>query len=564
MCFKSTKQYAEKYDAIEPPVDPVKPDVTSSWATHNDESFQTTLTWIETNVNANYGGTEMAVAVKSVYERLSSKNSNVIVMLTDAGIWGGQDTIIIEQVKNAEAKAEVFGLGIGASCSMSFLEKFTSVGNGISFHVSNSEDINDRTQRLMHCATQSQFLRNLTFEAPEYITLSTRKPVTSYFYGEPLNVFCKVEKSKFTGVEQLSLKSGDTVFMSLGFDKMVPSPVDLEMVFHMTYLDQLLKYPSLFKNNGVMSNEEYTKTVIEIGCKYNIVTQFTSAVLVRELKNADGSKTMQKVDIPIAIGKDKEQQPSYESINYLGAPMAAFGAPKGMRKTKARGFCEQESLSLASCNYSSEEGDDMDMGEMYEDAGLDYGSSFVDGMNTVGQTLHNTTQQLRSEPPAPQIGVSPFTGFMDARGDTSTFGLPLLANATANSADVEFDSMSEGDDEPTSYKTKEQNTPPTPTFTTQQLVEKLVLSQLSNGSWKFDAELLQHLAKESVDVYRKELTSVTDEDVFMTLMVMTFFNNHPEMYSTYNKSYKSAEGFVIGNVSDYRQSTLTLTQVGFN
>lgn len=535
MCFKATGKPIEKFDVIDPTNTPVTPDVTDKWVKHTDESFKHTLEWIEQNVSADYGGTEMAIAVDSVYQQLSPSDKNVIIMLTDAGIWGGQDVAIVEKVKKSEVKAEVFGLGIGSSCSMSFLEKFSNVGNGVSFHVSNSEDINDRTQRLMNCATQSQYLRNISFEVPDYVTINTKKPITSYFFGEPMNVFCQVEKSKFKGDEVLNIKSGDHVFMSLPFNKMVPSSVDLEMAFHMTYLEQLLKFPELYKNSI-----EYNKVVIDIATKYNIVTQFTSAVVVRELTNADGNKTLEKVDIPIAIGKDKQNyQPEYPDLSYCAF---AFNAPLSYSADSfqdARGRCsddEEECMGddIFDCDYST---------NMFR--GINN-----PGINTVGSVLKNKNLDLRSEIVMPINPVNPYQPISNVFSNTNNFELGLN-KITEN-------------EKPSTYKTKEQQPSQRSTLTVKQLVEKIVLAQLSNGSWDYDTELLQQLAKQSVDVYRKELGMASSDDVFMTLMVMAFLNNHPEFYSTYNKSYKNAEKYVSSVISDVKKDTLTLVKVGFN
>ncbi len=280
--------------------------------------------------------------------------------MTDAGIYKDQETSIINKIKTSPVKAEVFCLGIGSSCSMSFLEKFANVGNGISFHVSESNHINDRTQRLMQCATQSQFLRNLSFTTSDNVQLSTKKPLVSYFFGEPLNVFAKVEKESFKD-EQIILKSGDNEFLTIVLDKTNKSPNDLEMIYHMTYLEQLLKFKDLYE----MSNEEYNKTVIEIGCKYNIVTQFTSAIIVRELTDSTGNKTLEKVDIPIAVGKDK-QQSHYRTQN--NRSIMACSTPQ----YNSYDECIRYDTTSYSLNSKFEDdSDDFDMDEMCEDSGID-------------------------------------------------------------------------------------------------------------------------------------------------------------------------------------------------
>ncbi len=147
-------------------------------------------------------------------------------------------------------------------------------------------------------------------------------------------------------------------------------------------------------------------------------------------------------------------------------------------------------------------------------------------------------------------------GFNDAIGTNDTFSMESVSNPIPSS--ISQSSIS------TSYKTKKQSSLIKQSITTDKMMDQLILSQLSNGSWKYDVDILQHLIKESLDVYRKSVNDITDENVFMTLMVISYFNNHPEYYATYNRSTKLAETYVTVLSSDFKQNTLSLIKFGFN
>lgn len=569
-CFKGVPGDKSDYDQIQPVTElkDAPPNYDDKWETHNDTSFKKCMEWVDMNVNANYGGTEMAVAVNSVYERLNAARSNVIIMLTDAGIGDGQANSIVSQVKNSSIRTEVFGLGIGNGCSMSFLEKMSDAARGVSFHVVKNDEIKDRTLRLMACATESQFLRNLSFDVPSHMSLSTKKPVSCYFRGEPLNVFVKVAKSDFTGDETFVLKSGETPIMSLDFKSITDSPVNLETIYHMTYLEQLLKFPDLYRQGygeedvvGKMTKDEYRKTVIELGCKYNVVTQFTSAVIVRELTDSDGSTKMEKVDIPIAVGREESNQSN--EIDYSryvlksalpsrGFAAAAFGAPmRGMAKSKSAprsAFGGLESYSM--------------------------------GVNTVGQTLRNSSHDI-SDATLASMAPSPWRSEECERSASASMGFSdcRFESAVDTSEDEEDDMCYGAFDDDMSYSgpsvsantelVEKSESVPAPSvskydsMSVEQLIDHLVLEQSSTGMWNYDEALLKHICNKSVEDYRA-LAKLTDDNLLMTLLVLAYMQDHTEFFSTYSKSFRNGESAMTGHLTDFRKTLLEVVQVGFN
>lgn len=567
-CFKLSGKDKSQFDLIQPETQTIETlsNIDNIWCSHTDDSFSgNTMTWINDYVSASYGGTNMSLAVDSVYDRLNANNHNVIIMMTDAGIDNSQEVKIVNKIKSSPIKAEVYGLGIGASCSMSFLEQFSNIGNGISFHVSNYDEISEKTQRLMTCSTQSQFLRNLSFETPSHVQISTRKPVNCYFFGEPLNVFLKVNKSELKDDDSVVLKSNEIPMMTIDLKTAVKSPVNLEMVYHMSYLEQLLKFPELYKqmynlgddDKNKMTKEEYVKTIVEIASKYNIVTPYTSAVIVRELTNSEGIKTLEKVDIPIAVGKDKTPTMPTSHV-YSMTTMTGFrGASLASTPTAAVAPVSSGSY------YYGKKGKHSSLARSYKsEQECEMPSTYVGHQESMSNSLDYSQQESMS---APKTNTSFYSGITDMMNSMS---MPSMFSSTTSYSEDEgdcaecdedcFDEMGGSfvDEKTTSTKTE-------PSLTPIQIIEQMILSQISDGHWKYDLSVLQSIMKETIDTYKAELKDV-DDDVLMTLMVLSYMDNHPEHYTTYSKSYQNAEQYLTGKVPDVKTATLQLIKIGLN
>lgn len=541
-CYKSMNS-PENFEEIQPitKLSDSLINYDDKWAVHSDESFTKCIEWIETNVKADYGGTEMAIAIDSVYERLNGDKRNVIIMLTDAEIGNGQVNTIVAKVKNSSIPTEIFGLGIGNGCSMSLLENMSNACNGVSFHVVNNSDIKDKTQRMMSCATESQFLRNLSFDVPKHVNINTCKPITCYFRGEPLNAFVQVKKSDFKGDETFILKSGDTPIMMLKFSDAQKSVINLETIYHMTYLEQLLKFPNLYygyntNNDGKMTKDEYRKTIIQLACKYNIVTSYTSAIIVRELVNSSGTTKLEKVDIPIAIGKDNSSM-MFSDACYTYVQQESMSVPsRTLKNSNYR--CSSSPLATSSAVFLA-----------HSSASAAFGAPASASASAMFNSSYNVDNDLSEEESM----------------DNSLFEDEIINNVedkglyfgSSKSYNTKTTKKSKSIDVVKPIINKYNN------MSTDALIEQLVLEQLGSGTWKYNESLMNYICNKSIDEY-KTILKLTDDDLLMTLIILAYMQEHPEHFSTFAKSFKNGEIALTQHVSDFKKTILEIVQLGFN
>ena len=93
---------------------------------YDEATQQEAVQWLNSNVHANWGGTEILSVLEAVYKMpLAKGSSRQIVFLTDGGVGGGEEERIFDlvagkakqhfssQLKDAAAATTVFSLGIG-------------------------------------------------------------------------------------------------------------------------------------------------------------------------------------------------------------------------------------------------------------------------------------------------------------------------------------------------------------------------------------------------------------------------------------------------------------------
>ena len=90
---------------------------------YDEATQQEAVRWLTSNVNADWGGTEILSVLEAVYKMPlpdKASSSRQIVFLTDGGVGGGEEERIFDLVagkakshKDAAARTTVFSLGIG-------------------------------------------------------------------------------------------------------------------------------------------------------------------------------------------------------------------------------------------------------------------------------------------------------------------------------------------------------------------------------------------------------------------------------------------------------------------
>ncbi|KAM0753175.1 hypothetical protein T439DRAFT_339005 [Meredithblackwellia eburnea MCA 4105] len=133
---------------------------------YNQKSLEEATLHVD-RMSANYGGTEIRLAMEAVFKARKTDRPTSLFVLTDGDAWDLDN--VLESVKSSVTKApsgaylRVFTLGIGNSSSTAMVEGIARVGNGVSASVVDGESFTGKTTRLLKAA-RSPLIENITVE----------------------------------------------------------------------------------------------------------------------------------------------------------------------------------------------------------------------------------------------------------------------------------------------------------------------------------------------------------------------------------------------------------------
>jgi hypothetical protein len=272
--------------------------VDDDWLTYNETNRNKTQKWLDDNVNADYGGTEMFKVISEGYRRLNndSNYNNYIIFMTDGAVYGQDGQIIDLITKNKNVN--FFSLGIGNGHDENFLNKASRAGSGVAKHNYVNDTIEDDVQNLLKCCLQPNIKNvNVVFENCT-VEQTHMKEQPIIFYEEPFVVLGQLSDVKDNACVKFMIGDKKVVQLELNNNKVQDKGID--RCFSTRYIKQLEDNPELFEDNKNGRKDKLVKIAIE----YGIVTKFTSAVAIREFSNPDGSKDLKAIDIPICTPKD--------------------------------------------------------------------------------------------------------------------------------------------------------------------------------------------------------------------------------------------------------------------
>jgi hypothetical protein len=325
--------------------------VNNMWLQYNDTNRSKTHEWLDKNVTANYGGTEIFAVLNEAYNRLATDTTydNNIIFMTDGAVWG-QDTSIIDLIKRNSNNVKFYALGIGNGHSEDFINRATKVGNGIARHVYSNDMIEEHTQFLLKCCMKPN-IRNVKVVWDNCTVEHTAmKELPVLFYQEPFVVFAKI--SNLTNNSKVRFLSGDQEITSMDVNKIGGENPLIDRCFSTSYVKQLVENPELFSEN----KKERINKIISYGIKYGIVTPYTSAIATREIENSDGTKIMKTVDIPIRTPTNFRENVNHSTHYGIRESCSAPRSCSAPKRYDMKGECVRGVVPLTnSCEVDKKE-----------------------------------------------------------------------------------------------------------------------------------------------------------------------------------------------------------------
>lgn len=521
------------------------------WRDYTPESLQFFRTFVEKCITHSYGGTEMLNVLQEAYARFnatsdpSKKYHNTIVFLTDGGVSGNQQQEIIHLIKKNANNTTFFTLGVGSGTDCQFLSTMAKAGNGLSVQITNPEEIGDQVQMIIKCLSNPN-LRNIGFRwSGAKVEEASIKPSSVLFHNEPYVLLAKVqEEDEGDATVTLTVPYGEKELdiLTLNLNEIEESNFPLDRAFASAYIKKLVEYP---ESEPSLNKGQRVEKITELGCKYGLVTPFTSAVAVEYQENADGTRVPKKVQIPIGapdqtLTTEPEQNYLHSAlggayhigINTLGntslqlrsqppnprqyvSPWLSCGAPSAMACAPAPAPSPSYSMEY---DDGCEEDDDMDF-DLFGSGG---------GSNTTVKESVPARCFGLEERGATLQSVSKTKSHLGKHGHSKTFVQETLSDGT----------------------TPEYVEPTVPILT---CLRQLVLLKEDNNTWELTPEVLKYLgmSNEYAEQLMSQMTNV-EESLRPTYLVIAFFHNHLDLSYVWSGVYNK----VVNTHFKSRQNTL--------
>jgi Ca-activated chloride channel family protein len=255
------------------------------------------------------GGTEILSALKTAFDLPRTENtSRTFVIATDGYVDVERESFAL--IRNNLGKANVFAFGIGTSVNRAEIESIAKAGMAEPFVVTSELEAPKMADKFREYIS-SPLLTNIQISYQNFDAYDV-EPVSlpDVMANRPILVYGKCE-GRFSGKIILSGFKGDK------------QKYQKEIVVNSRLSTNNPSLPYLWARKRIETvsdfnpNPETTqKQVIDLGLKYNLLTQYTSFVAIDSLvRNKDGKYVAVKQPLPLpqgvsdyAVGGDVEQQ----------------------------------------------------------------------------------------------------------------------------------------------------------------------------------------------------------------------------------------------------------------
>jgi Ca-activated chloride channel family protein len=293
------------------------------------------------------GGTELLPALKKALALEGTENySRTFVIATDGYVSVEKETF--DLIRENLGQANFFAFGIGASVNRYIIEGMAHIGMGEPFIVTNPGEAEKNAVKFRNYIS-SPVLTNIRMKYPGFNVYDViPQNVPDVLAERPIVVIGKY-KGSATGKIELNGQTGNENYnksISLSLSK--PSEYNKAL----KYLWARQKIMLLDDYNNINNTRELIDEIVQLGLKYNLLTNYTSFVAVdSEIRNAGGNVTLVKQPLPLPEGVSNYAV----GYGYKGLSSSPVYSPR--QKAVSYDMAEEASVYLSEVETKQEEYD---------------------------------------------------------------------------------------------------------------------------------------------------------------------------------------------------------------
>jgi Ca-activated chloride channel family protein len=280
------------------------------------------------------GGTELLPALQRALALEGTENySRTFIIATDGYVSVEKETF--DLIRENLGQANFFAFGIGSSVNRYIIEGMAHVGMGVPFVVTNQGEAEKSAGKFRNYIS-SPVLTNIKMKYPGFNVYDViPRNVPDVLAERPIVAIGKY-KGKASGNIELNGQTGKENYnKSIKLSLSEPNKNNQAL----KYLWARQKIMLLDDYNNIRNNQELIDEIVQMGLKYNLLTNYTSFVAVdSEIRNSGGNVTLVKQPLPLpkgvsnyAVGSGHKSimgrtsySPRYKAVSY---DMAAEATP---------------------------------------------------------------------------------------------------------------------------------------------------------------------------------------------------------------------------------------------
>ena len=266
------------------------------------------------------GGTELLDAVKHAMTLPGASGvSRSIVLITDGYISGEQETF--EYIRQNLDKGNMFAFGIGSSVNRYLIEGVAKAGMGEPFIIEGPERAAEAADKFREYI-QSPVLTDLSFRSNGFEIYDVYpEHLPDLLAGRPVIVYGKWRGSPSGSLELRGKSGGGDYSASFDVSSVAPDAGNLAL----RYLWARSRIAELSDYGSPNVSDEKVKEITQLGLKYNLLTQYTSFIAVREVvRNPNGDATEVDQPLPLPLGVSDLAVGSEPELVWLFAGLASI------------------------------------------------------------------------------------------------------------------------------------------------------------------------------------------------------------------------------------------------
>lgn len=263
------------------------------------ESIQEAFDFIKSGNH--WSGTEVLDALNTAYAlpRPEEDISRTMVILTDGYVHVEQ--ACFEKIRNSNADANFFAFGIGRSVNRYLIEGMAFAGNGEPMVVTKEEDASVQAEKFRNYIS-TPVLSRIKFQTNGFKAYDVEPATVPDMMAErPILIFGKYE-GKPQGTITVSGKVGRKPFFKT-YDMSKVKADKGNGALRYLWARERIKYLDYLLGANGGDRAPLAQQILDLGLKYNLMTQFTSFIAIdEEVANSNGDPTQVKQALPLPDG----------------------------------------------------------------------------------------------------------------------------------------------------------------------------------------------------------------------------------------------------------------------